>query len=162
MGTDRVVCISINYIWLLAALSPGPGWHLASELYFSFAIPSLVTPHWPQQWSLIITVPVIILPWPRFLLIIINTITIIHGQGVSSVLPLRPGNTSWWEPLTLVTAVPNIDSHQIWTFKRFEMLFDLMIILVSDLTNKNGLTLDTWTDNSSNSLISLTSIHYQF
>ena len=37
---------------------------------------------------LIITVPIIILPWPRFLLNIINTI--IQGHGVSSHRPLRP------------------------------------------------------------------------
>ena len=91
---------------------------------------------------LIITVPIIILP--RFLLNIINTIS------VSRVRVMRTYDSS-------NGYVPNIDSdHRIRTFKRFEMLFDLMIILVSDLTNKNGLTLDT------NSLISLTSIHYQF
>ena len=88
MGTDRVVCISINYIWLLAALSPAPGpCDISPQNSISVLLPSPVTPHWPQQWPLIITVPVIILLWPRFLLIIINTITIIHGEGVSSVLP---------------------------------------------------------------------------
>lgn len=127
--------------------------------------PAPVTPHWPQQWAAHYNCT------PNNpSLAQVSSYHYQHnynntwpGCQQSPVFsPLRPGNTSWWEPPASVTAPQNIDSYQIWTFKRFEMLFDLMIILVSDLTNKNGLTLDTWTDNSSNSLISPTSIHYQF
>ena len=163
MGTDRVVSISINYIWLLSP--PGPCDISPSELYFSFTIPSpghaplttAVAAHYnctPNNPSL---AQVSSYHYQH------NYNNTWPGCQQSPVFsPLRPGNTSWWEPPASVTAPQNIDSYQIWTFKRFEMLFDLMIILVSDLTNKNGLTLDTWTDNSSNSLISPTSIHYQF